>query len=324
MVSSGQLLGILASEKEGIKMTLAKPKGPHLDGYLEEQGIKSYELVPLQRSNESSVFLLKADDRELVYKVRKTENTDKHANEGLALQVLAELLPEQSFYPHFIWARDREFLATYIPGQQRFPYELSESECESLASSLNNLITCQSVPFFTTSRLDQQHPGSALNITMGMITNYAGPKLAKLEIGQPSLARYLRQSTIQTLEDHQELLEATDRFQFFHYDLVNNIVTSEQQARLIDWEKSGYGDPAYNLAVLTKIGKCSRPQERILKSGIEAFTDEEFNRRYTFYQKLALVINFLWLHEKVVVDKVSPETIWGLEELESRVIEEVL
>lgn len=146
---------------------------------------------------------------------------------------------------------------------------------------------------------------------------YAGPKLKFLSERNSALSKKLNYSISKELTLQKTELERNKQFQFIHYDLVNNILIDGNKTKLIDWENSGFGDISYNLAVLESIGKMAPEQFDIIKQQISLFSNDGFQKRFSFFRKLAIAVNYLWLYERSVIKKIEPQTNWTLNDLEN-------
>ncbi len=291
-----------------------------LNEFLKQQGAMSHKLDPLIESDNRIISLLQVGSEKYIYKISKNRESAKSINEIKALEFLRENFPNKEFYPKIILSNDAELIMTYLSGTKYFPFELSLADTAKLGRILNRLAIKSCTPYFSLDRLDQLQEGSSYDITLKMINEYMLPKLDILKKSRYNFAETLEKKSEKILSEHKELLEANKIFHFFHFDLVNNIILDEDNIKLIDWEKSGYGDPAYNLAVLGVIGKCSSEQEKALMKEFYESNNSQFLERYEFYKKIALLNNFLWLHEKTEVEKIQPETIWNLKDLEFKLM----
>lgn len=291
-----------------------------LNRFVEEKGNSKYNLEVLRKSEKDTIYRLDMTDETFIYRVH-TIKSAKAVNEILALRFLEREFPSEEFYPKIICSNNTEIITKYLAGNQSFPFELNITQIKNLGRVFNTLVKKTPSSYYTIDRLDIMQRGSAYNISSDMITGYAIPKFNLLAIRRPSFSRMIRKNIEKILCDNQKVLQDCRKFNFFHYDLVDNIVVDGGQPKLIDWEKSGFGDPAYNLAVMVIIGKFSSLQENKLQEEFKGFKDDTFSMRYKFYKTLGLVINFLWLYNKKEIEKIYPESIWELNELESKMME---
>jgi len=295
-----------------------------LKDFLSTLDIRDFSLEELQNSNSSTVYRIISSKGDFIYKIRSDPHSAKAINELLALEYLSKVFPNNTFSPHSIWNKDNEFIATYLEGKTCYPEKLSEKQTRSLTVILDTLNSGEQSETFTLERMDKPQKGSSLDITKEMWYNYAIPRLESLRRSNISLAKGIEQKCLEAIKKNSSLLRDKNTFSFMHYDLVNNILVNKDKAMLIDWEKSGFGDPAYNLAVLETIGKLSTGQAFILQEDIKSFANPNFVERFKFFRILAITINYLWLYQKRIIEKVQPETYWQLEDLQNKLEMEVL
>ena len=293
-----------------------------LASFLTSQNASHYDVTQIQKSAGNIVYLLDVNNTQYVYKISKSKPV-KALNEAQVLKFLENNLPNESFYPKLVLAEPPELIVTYMPGEKKYPFELTNKDLRLLCNIFDKLKLCCETQYFSKKHMCDVQTGSSYDLASNMLYDYALPKLITLENNRLDFASLLKSKILRGLELNKGLLEENHDFHFFHFDLINNLITAEDNVQLIDWETSGYGDIAYNLADLTTIGKLTNEKENILMDNFSGFKDSKFTKRYEYYKQLALFINFLWLYDKLYAEKIQPETIWTIDDLESKLLEEI-